>query len=107
MSVPATKLRSHLNDPPKAIYQLKLEEIKEALRFYKKECIFIRNATLMTNSLQCTFNTFDYPFTKKSPEHLTRTHVLIFITQALYLYGSILKLQDVKWPLNNKLLVEP
>jgi len=49
--------------------------------------------------LHCSFDTFDYPFSKKPTKHFTRTHALLFITQATYLLVTILSEHDKLWPI--------
>ena len=62
--------------------------------------LYMREAYLEGGVLHCLFNTFDYPFSKKPTKHFTRTHALLFVTQASYLTTAILQQQNPRWPLD-------
>ncbi len=76
------------------------QEIIDLLPLFKEECIYMREAHLKNGILHCSFDTFDYPFSKKPTKHLTRTHALLFVTQASYLIPTILQKQNPKWPID-------
>lgn len=76
------------------------EEIIELLPLFKEECVYMREAYLENGVLHCSFDTFDYPFSKKPTKHLTRTHALLFVTQASYLTSTILQQQNPQWPID-------
>lgn len=91
-----------LADSPENRLELNQSEINELLPLYKEECIYIREASLHDGVLISTFRTFDYPFFKKTPKHFTRTHALLFVTQASYLMSTILSEQNSEWPLEKE-----
>ncbi len=76
------------------------EEIVKLLPLFKKECVYMREAYLENGVLHCSFNTFDYPFSREPTKHFTRTHALLFVTQASYLTTAILQQQNHQWPLD-------
>lgn len=77
------------------------EEIIKLLPLFKEECVYMREAYFEDGVLQCTFDTFEYPFSKIPMRHLTRTHVLLFVTQASYLMASVMKRYEPNWPLTH------
>lgn len=84
----------------KNIIYLDHEEIIKLLPLFKEECVYMCEAYLENGVLHCSFDTFDYPFSKKPTKHFTRTHALLFVTQASYLTATILQQQNPRWPLN-------
>lgn len=76
------------------------KEIVKLLPLFKEECVYMREAYLEGGVLRCSFNTFDYPFSKEPTKHLTRTHALLFVTQASYLTATILQQQNSQWPID-------
>ena len=78
------------------------EEIVKLLPLYKEDCVYMREACLKDGVLHCSFNTFDYPFSKNPTKHFTRTHALLFVTQASYLIGAILSEHNPRWPLDRQ-----
>jgi len=76
------------------------KEIVKLLPLFKEECVYMCEAYLEDGVLRCSFNTFDYPFSKEPTKHLTRTHALLFVTQASYLTATILQQQNSQWPID-------
>ncbi len=78
------------------------ERIVDLLPFFKEECVYMREAYFEGEALHCSFNTFDYPFSKKLVMHMTRTHALLFVTQACYLMVTIFGEHNPRWPLDRE-----
>jgi len=76
------------------------EDIRCLLPMYKPDAVFMREAVLRNSRLYATFDTFPHPFTRCEPKHLTREHALAFVTQAAYVFASLMPEHDATWPVD-------
>ena len=74
-------------------------EIRRFLLPFKEDWIFVEDATFHDGKLAVKFRTFNSPFVQR-PQHLTRNHIIMFTTQASYLFGGCLSRYDRSWPVD-------
>lgn len=103
---PSTQEYSSSSETINKPINLNHEEIVSLLPLFKEECVYMQEACLENSVLHCLFNTFDYPFSKQPIKHFTRTHALIFVTQASYLMATLLCEQNQRWPLDRELAIK-
>jgi len=77
------------------------QEIRLRLPMYRFECMYLRKAALRDEVFESEFATFRHPFTVTDPRHLTREHVLAYVTQASYVFVGLLCDLRQHWGLNN------
>ena len=73
-------------------------EVLKILCAYKADCVFIDEAWFHGNRLVASFRPFAHPFTLAGSRHLTREHVLLYLTQASYLFVAKLCERRPYWP---------
>jgi len=86
-----------LTPPETLAVSLTRAEIRRFLLPFKEEWIFAEEATFHGGKLISTFRTFNDPFVQP-PQHLTRNHIIMFTTQASYLFGGCCAKCDHAWP---------
>lgn len=74
-------------------------EIRRFLLPFKEDWIFVEDATFHDGKLAVKFRTFNSPFVQP-PKHLTRNHIIMFTTQASYLFGGCSSIYDHSWPVD-------
>jgi len=80
---------------------LVFDEIDRPLSLYRPDARFIQSALVAGRFFRATFRTFEHPFTQTNPKHLTREHVVTFMTQCAYVHGSMLYCNKVNEPLSD------
>ncbi|HUW11923.1 MAG TPA: hypothetical protein VM537_19510 [Anaerolineae bacterium] len=79
---------------------LRRDEIRDLLCMYRDTGVFVEKAALRGDRLFAEFRTFKHPFLRSEPEHLTREHALMFVTQASYLFAALFRQVDPDYPLS-------
>lgn len=74
-------------------------EIRRFLLPFREDWIFAEEAMFRGGKLTVRFRTFNSPFVQP-PQHLTRNHIIMFTTQASYLFGGCSSRYDHSWPID-------
>jgi len=78
--------------------ELDHESLIQLLPMYAPTWVTMKHAVFHEEELVATFRTFRHPFTLEDAKHLTREHVLLYITQAAYVFVSSLCDFRPNWP---------
>jgi len=74
-------------------------EIRRFLLPFREDWIFAKEVMFRGGKLTVRFRTFNSPFVQP-PQHLTRNHIIMFTTQAGFLFGGCSSIYDHSWPVD-------
>ncbi len=85
---------TRLADSPSDVLILGRPEVSALLDMYREDAVFLEDCRVQGNKLTATARSFTHPFRRSEPKHLTRTHVLTFVTQGAFVLGHYLETLD-------------